>query len=197
MTGTWAALSGVCHGGTTPATIGWTLLKMAAKATPSPRRRISGTSRSAGSLIRVTTAKRAFSLLYRNLAEVIHDEEGQYVSYDFDSWVQLSEMKRQFEPQRHDWVRTTRISLVVPRIIRLTLYDRLPLPNGLAFTASPWAAGGRVFCLNEDGVCFVLSAGEKFELLHTNKLADDDMCMATPALAGSRAMPSWVRTQRF
>jgi outer membrane protein assembly factor BamB len=68
------------------------------------------------------------------------------------------------------------------------LYDRERLPEGLAFTSSPWAAGGRVFCLNEDGICYVLRAGDKFELLHTNKLADDDMCMATPALAGDRLL---------
>lgn len=64
------------------------------------------------------------------------------------------------------------------------LYDRERLPNGFAFTASPWAAAGRIFCLNEDGVCYVLRAGDTFELLHTNTLADDDMCMATAALAG-------------
>ena len=68
------------------------------------------------------------------------------------------------------------------------IYDRERLPNGFAFTSSPWAAGGKIFCLNEDGVCFVLRAGDKFELLHTNKLADDDMCMATPALAGDRLL---------
>ncbi len=68
------------------------------------------------------------------------------------------------------------------------IYDRERLPNGFAFTASPWAAGGKIFCLNEDGICFVLRAGDKFELLHTNKLADDDMCMATPALAGDRLL---------
>jgi len=68
------------------------------------------------------------------------------------------------------------------------LFDRERLPNGLAFTSSPWAAGGRVFCLNEDGACYVLRAGDTFELLHTNKLADDDMCMATPALAGDRLL---------
>lgn len=71
------------------------------------------------------------------------------------------------------------------------LYDRERLKDGLAFTASPWAAGGRVFCLNEDGVCHVLRAGDRFEVLHTNRLADDDMCMATPALAGDRLL---VRT---
>jgi outer membrane protein assembly factor BamB len=68
------------------------------------------------------------------------------------------------------------------------LYDRERLPEGLAFTASPWAAGGRIFCLNEDGVCFVLRAGPRFELLHTNKLGADDMSMATPALAGDRLL---------
>jgi len=68
------------------------------------------------------------------------------------------------------------------------LYDRERLPEGFAFTSSPWAAGGRIFCLNEDGVCYVLRAGDKFELLHTNKLADDDMCMATPALSGDRLL---------
>jgi hypothetical protein len=34
----------------------------------------------------------------------------------------------------------------------------------------------------------VLRAGDTFELLHTNRLADDDMCMATPALAGERLL---------
>jgi outer membrane protein assembly factor BamB len=68
------------------------------------------------------------------------------------------------------------------------LYNRERLPEGLAFTSSPWATGERIFCLNEDGVCYVLRAGDKFELLHINKLAGDDMCMATPALAGDRLL---------
>jgi len=68
------------------------------------------------------------------------------------------------------------------------LYDRERLPEGFAFTSSPWAAEGRIYCLNESGVCYVLRAGDRFELLHTNKLADDDMCMATPALAEDRLL---------
>ena len=68
------------------------------------------------------------------------------------------------------------------------LYDSERLPQGFAFTSSPWAAGGKVFCLNEDGVCYVLRAGDKFELLHTNKLHSDDMCMATPALVDGRLL---------
>jgi outer membrane protein assembly factor BamB len=73
------------------------------------------------------------------------------------------------------------------------VYDRQRLPQGQHFTASPWAYDGKVFCLDEDGVTFVLRAGDKFELLHTNKLADDDMCMATPAIVGDRLL---IRTSQ-
>jgi outer membrane protein assembly factor BamB len=66
------------------------------------------------------------------------------------------------------------------------VFEHASLPNGLHFTASPWAANGRVFCLNEDGLTFVVRAGKQFEVLHTNKLAEDDICLATPALAGDR-----------
>ena len=67
-------------------------------------------------------------------------------------------------------------------------YERQRLERGRAFTASPWAADGKIFCLNEDGVTFVFRAGDKFELLHTNALAADDMGMATPAAAGNRLL---------
>ena len=68
------------------------------------------------------------------------------------------------------------------------LYEQQKIPDGNHFTASPWAYNGRVFCLNEDGVTFVVPAGDKFELLGTNKLADDDMCLASPALVGDRLL---------
>ena len=68
------------------------------------------------------------------------------------------------------------------------LYERKRLGESTAFTASPWAAGGRVYCLDEDGICYVLRAGDRFEVMHANELADDDMCMATPAIAGDRLL---------
>ncbi len=68
------------------------------------------------------------------------------------------------------------------------VYERQRLPNGGAFTASPWAYNGRVFCLSEYGVTFVVAAGREFRLLNTNPLADDDMCMASPAMAGPRLL---------
>ena len=68
------------------------------------------------------------------------------------------------------------------------LFSPQRLPNGRAFTSSPWASGGKIFCLNEDGITFVLRDSNQFELLHTNPLADDDMGMATPAIAGDRLL---------
>jgi 5-methylcytosine-specific restriction endonuclease McrA len=76
--------------------------------------------------IRIVGARRAFSLLCRRLAEVVSCEDGAYANYDFQSWCEVSELKRNFEPQNHDWVSTVNFYIAVPRIIRLLFYDRLP-----------------------------------------------------------------------
>ncbi|MEZ6070374.1 MAG: PQQ-binding-like beta-propeller repeat protein [Pirellulales bacterium] len=68
------------------------------------------------------------------------------------------------------------------------VYDRQRLPEGRAFTASPWANDGHIFCLNEYGTTYVVRAGAEFELLHTNSLDEDAMCMATPAAVGNRLL---------
>jgi hypothetical protein len=83
--------------------------------------------------MRIVSAKRAFCLLARNIAEVIHVDlnadgtgSGQYINYDFESWVEISQLQRQFEAERHDWIKTVRMDIAVPKIIRLLGYDRLP-----------------------------------------------------------------------
>jgi 5-methylcytosine-specific restriction endonuclease McrA len=76
--------------------------------------------------VRVVSARRAFAMLCRNLAEVIHVDDGKYSNYDFASWAELSAASRSFEPQKFDWVRTVRFDIAVPRVIRLFGYDRLP-----------------------------------------------------------------------
>ncbi|KPK86356.1 MAG: HNH endonuclease [Phycisphaerae bacterium SM23_33] len=76
--------------------------------------------------LRVTSVRRAFSMLYRNIAEVVSQEDNKYLSYDFDSWREVSEFRLRFERERHDWIRCVRFELAVPRIIRLLFYDRLP-----------------------------------------------------------------------
>ena len=76
--------------------------------------------------IRVINVRRAFALLLRELAEVISVEDGRYLNYNFESWCELSELRKSFEPDEHDWIRTVRLTIAVPRIIRLLFYDRLP-----------------------------------------------------------------------
>jgi hypothetical protein len=76
--------------------------------------------------IRIVGARRAFSLLFRELAEVVSFEQGSYSNYNFQSWCDVSEFKRNFEPDGHDWVSTINFYIAVPRIIRLLFYDRLP-----------------------------------------------------------------------
>jgi outer membrane protein assembly factor BamB len=71
------------------------------------------------------------------------------------------------------------------------VYRRQRLGAGAtAFTASPWAYGGKVFCLSEDGETFVVQAGPVFKVLARNKLGE--MSLATPALAGGSL---FLRTQ--
>jgi outer membrane protein assembly factor BamB len=53
-------------------------------------------------------------------------------------------------------------------------------PRARAFTASPVANHGRIFCLSEDGDTFVIQAGPQFKVLEKNPLGE--MCMATPAI---------------
>ncbi|MCK4625744.1 MAG: HNH endonuclease [Phycisphaerae bacterium] len=76
--------------------------------------------------IRIIPARRAFSLLYRNLAEVVSIENDQYLSYDFDSWREVSEFRSRYQRDGHDWIRCVRFEIAVPWIVRLMFYDRLP-----------------------------------------------------------------------
>lgn len=57
-------------------------------------------------------------------------------------------------------------------------------PSGIAqFTASPWAYNGKLFCLSESGDTYVIAAGPEYRLIRKNSL--NEMCMATPAIAGN------------
>ena len=81
--------------------------------------------------IRVINVRRAFSLLCRELAEVVHietDAKGQskWQNFDFEGWREISTLKAEFEPDDYDWIHTVRFQIAVPRIIRLLGYDKLP-----------------------------------------------------------------------
>lgn len=82
--------------------------------------------------IRVINVRRAFSMLCKELAEVIHLEADaasgstRWTNMDFTEWTELSALKAEFEPDGFDWIHTVRLQIAVPRIIRLTGYDKLP-----------------------------------------------------------------------
>jgi len=79
--------------------------------------------------VHVVSVRRALVILYRELAEVIHVEDGQYSNYDFESWLEISEFTLAEEAERggsDDWVRSVNFAVLAPRIIRLNRYDKVP-----------------------------------------------------------------------
>ena len=70
------------------------------------------------------------------------------------------------------------------------VYQRRLSPGAGGFSASPVAAGGRLYLASEDGKVFVVRTGRTFELLAANDM--NEVCMATPALSGDLLL---VRTQ--
>ncbi len=76
--------------------------------------------------VHVCNVPRAFSLLLKDLAEVIHIEDGQYANYNFTSWREISELKSEFKEPDEDWIRSVNFEIQVPRVVRLLFYDRIP-----------------------------------------------------------------------
>jgi len=58
-------------------------------------------------------------------------------------------------------------------------------PSG-SFTASPFAYNGKLFCLSEDCLTYVIQPGPNFEILATNSL--DERSLACPAIAGDKLL---------
>ena len=82
--------------------------------------------------VHITNVRRAITLLFRQLAEVVHIEEGQFAAYNLDSWRQLSALQADFRSPDHDWIRAVGYELQAPRVIRLISFDRGPR-QGLRF----------------------------------------------------------------
>jgi len=62
--------------------------------------------------------------------------------------------------------------------------------GGQTFSASPVAAGGRVFLLTEEGTTFVLESGPEYKEIARNDL--NEMSLASPAVAGDAI---YIRTE--
>ena len=77
--------------------------------------------------IHIISVRRAFCLLCKDLAEVVNHEDGQFATYDFATWRELSEYRaKNFRQEDDDWVRTVSAEIQVPRVIRLFGYEKLP-----------------------------------------------------------------------
>jgi 5-methylcytosine-specific restriction endonuclease McrA len=104
--------------------------------------------------VHVVAVRRALVLLYRELAEVIHVEDGQYLNYDFEAWREVSEYRAaqyfssegplrymlgdrslndgahgdllRVEEPHVDWIQAVNFRLQAPRVIRLLEFDRSP-----------------------------------------------------------------------
>lgn len=77
--------------------------------------------------VHVINVKRAFCLLCKELAEVVSLEDGQFATYDFESWRELSAYRAaHFRAEEDDWIRTSNYEIQVPRVIRLFGYEKLP-----------------------------------------------------------------------
>jgi 5-methylcytosine-specific restriction endonuclease McrA len=77
--------------------------------------------------IHIISVRRAFVLLCKELAEVVHYEDGQFATYDFETWREVSEFRaKHFRQVDDDWVKTANSEIQVPRVIRLMTYEKLP-----------------------------------------------------------------------
>ena len=64
------------------------------------------------------------------------------------------------------------------------IYGKQRIDVGANFSASPVAAGGKLYLMSEDGDVYVISAGAAYELLAKNSLGE--AVMASPAISGGK-----------
>ena len=120
--------------------------------------------------VQVIGARRAFRLLYKELAEVVTLEGGHYLTYDFPAWLEESEARSGLACADDEFIRAVRFVVQVPRIVRLLDYDRLPRPK---------VKFNRRNIMARDGHCCQY-CGRRF---HAEKLSLDHV---TPRCRGGR-----------
>lgn len=75
--------------------------------------------------INIVGARRAFSILVREHAKVIHWQEGDFRVHSFTEWIAFSSAHPAIDRGRS--VRTVNLQIRIPRILLLEEYDRLPM----------------------------------------------------------------------
>lgn len=79
--------------------------------------------------VNIINVKRAFSMLFQNVARVVSVENNSYINYDFNSWAELSKLKIELEDTTglEDWVETPNLIIETPRIIIVNDYNKIPI----------------------------------------------------------------------
>lgn len=62
------------------------------------------------------------------------------------------------------------------------VYYRQRIEGARGFVSSPWASGGKIYCLDDNAQTTILKAGREFSVISQNPL--DEMCWSTPAIDG-------------
>ena len=70
-------------------------------------------------VVHVTNVRRALALLFRDVAEVVHIEQGHFSAHTIDSWRELSALEALDRTPDQDWIRGVGYELQAPRVIRL------------------------------------------------------------------------------
>jgi outer membrane protein assembly factor BamB len=60
------------------------------------------------------------------------------------------------------------------------------MEGATGFTSSPWAAGGKIFLLDQTGLTFVIEPGPELKVIATNKI--DDMFWSSAAVSGEQLL---------
>lgn len=76
--------------------------------------------------VRIIPARRAFVILYRERAEVIDEFDGQYASFGFPDWLKHSAARLAAPTPDELFVHTPNRAILVPKVIRLVRYEKLP-----------------------------------------------------------------------
>jgi 5-methylcytosine-specific restriction endonuclease McrA len=76
--------------------------------------------------VHVVGVRRAFSLLCREMAEIVHQEDGRFANYDFEAWRAYCDDRVDIKQPQEDWIRSVNFEIQAPRVIRLLRYDRIP-----------------------------------------------------------------------
>ena len=71
--------------------------------------------------VNICSARRALTMLFEGNAQVVHSEDGDFNTFGFHQWADLSE-----EEPDPESIRGVSIKLRLPRVILLMVYDRVP-----------------------------------------------------------------------